>query len=57
MKYPDKIYDVVEDRNSGLEKASEQKVSETLYVVLEYRSPADIPGREMSSSAVTAEIE
>ena len=57
MKDLEKIFDVVDERNFGLEEASEQRVSETLYVVLEYIFPADTSGRETSSSAVAAEIE
>ena len=56
MKDPEKISDVVDERNFGLEEASEQRVSETLYVVLEYIFPADTSGRETSSLAVSAEI-
>ena len=57
MKDPEKISDVVDEKNFGLEEASEQRVSETLFVVLEYIIPADISGRETSSSTVTAEID
>ena len=57
MKDPEKISDVVDEKNFGLEEASEQRVSETLFVVLEYIFPADISGRETSSSTVTAEID